>query len=139
MINYSKRLGDDMFDKLFPTSPGRVDPRTGMLVMTDQISLPDLRAMAEDRRARGRGSDRGDDRGYGRGDDRGRGGEFQPQETAFSKMTNAYQGMRRPGMSGPYLVEETGILQNPALWLILGTGVLIALEASGITNLSKKA
>lgn len=54
-------------------------------------------------------------------------------------MKNAYKGLRRPGMSGPYLVEGTGLLQNPALWLIVGTGILIALEANGVINLSKKA
>jgi hypothetical protein len=155
MINYSKRLGENMFDRMFPTTPGRVDPSTGMLVMTDQISLPELRAMAEERRrgqsrgydrgedrGRNQGPDRGDDRswgGSGRGDDRGRGGESRPQETAFTQMKNAYHGMRRPGMSGPYLVEQTGILQNPALWLIVGTGILIALEANGVTHLSGKA
>lgn len=135
MINYSKRLGENMFDRLFPTTPGRVDPTTGMLVMTDQISIPELRAMAEERRSRSRGYDRGDDRGYG-GRDEGRGADLRPKESAFSQMKTAYQGMRRPGMSGPFH-EETPLLENPALWLILGTGILIALEVNGITNLSK--
>lgn len=47
------------------------------------------------------------------------------------------EGYRMPAsLSGP----GTGMsfLQNPAFWLIAGTGVLIALEVAGITNLSKK-
>lgn len=149
MINYRKRLGDNMFDRMFPTTPGRVDPSTGMLVTTSHIPLPDLKSMMDERwrgqvrgedRGQGRGYDRGGERGYGGGDrdeDRGRGGEFRPRETAFSQMKNAYQGMRRPGMSGPG--EEPGLLQNPALWLIVGTGILIALEANGVTHFSGKA
>jgi hypothetical protein len=47
------------------------------------------------------------------------------------------EGYRMPAlMSG----AENGqsILANPVLWLIAGVGVLVALEATGATNLSKK-
>lgn len=38
-------------------------------------------------------------------------------------------------MSGPG--QSTGLLENPAFWLIAGLGVFIALETAGITHLSK--
>lgn len=141
MINYSKRLGgESLFDKMFPTSPGRVDPSTGMFVTTTNIPIDELRRIASDRGSRDRGyEDRG--RGYedrGHREDRGP-GEFRPTETAFSKMKSSFQSRPRPGMSGPYMTVETGPLQNPAIWLILGTGILIALEVSGVTHMSPKA
>ena len=134
MISYSKRLGESMFDKLFPTTPGRVDPRTGMLVATSQISIPELQRMAKDRESRGRGYE-GPSRGY---EDRGRGeeGSFF-REGSAPRGRGEYEGLRRQGMSG--FGEQTSILQNPALWLILGTGILISLEVSGITHFSPKA
>lgn len=48
------------------------------------------------------------------------------------------EGYRMPaGLSGPG--PSTSLIENPAFWLIAGTGVLIALEVSGIINLSNKA
>lgn len=133
MINYSRRLGENMFDKLFPTSPGRVDPSTGLLVTTAHIPMPDFRNMTDERwRSQGRGPERGYERGpWSRGEGREEGfprrGEY---EGSFPRMRGS--GLGQFG-------EETGLLQNPALWLILGTGILIALEVNGVTHLSTKA
>lgn len=136
MINYSRRLGENMFEKMFPMAPGRIDPKTGMLVTTVQVPLPEFGRQVSDQWKRsaggGGGYDRGEERPWG-----GAGGGSRSEEGMFPRARGAYEGMRRAGMAGPG--EETGLLQNPALWLILGTGVLIALEANGVTHLSKQA
>jgi hypothetical protein len=139
MIKYSsKHLGQSFFDKIFPTSPGRVDPRTGMLVATGSIPVPELRTMAVDRsRGEDRGYGRGEDRGYGRGEDRGRGGEFRGESSGYPWGRNDFSEARRPGMSGSG--DSTGILQNPLTWILVGAGILITLEATGVTHLSKNA
>lgn len=50
------------------------------------------------------------------------------------------EGYRVPAiMSGPGTPVATPLLNNPAFWLIAGVGLLIALEANGVTKLSSNA
>lgn len=146
MINYSsRRLGQSLFDKIFPTSPGRVDPRTGMIMHTGYVPLPELRTMVVDR-SRGGERGRGDDRGYGRGrgDDRDRSydrgddrGYDRSDENRYPRMRNDFGGADRPILSGPG--SSPGILENPLTWILVGAGIFIALEATGVTKLSAQA
>lgn len=133
MINYSsRRLGQSLFDKIFPTSPGRVDPRTGMIMHTGYVPLPELRTMAVDR-SRGGDRGRGEDRGYGRGADRGEDrGYDRGDESRFPRMRSNYGDASRPILSGPG--SSPGILENPLTWILVGAGVFIALGAAGIIN-----
>lgn len=70
-------------------------------------------------------------------------GDGDPFAAAASRAP--YPRMREragmPALSGPGCesCKMSSVLGNPALWLIAGVGVLIALEANGITKLSSNA
>lgn len=62
----------------------------------------------------------------------------QSGRDAWKPYPRMREGYKVPAiMSGPG--SSTTFLENPALWLIAGTVVLIALEANGVTKLSSNA
>src|SRR4029077_17369791 len=107
---------------------------TGLLVQTGGIPVPDLKSIVEEHRARQRA-----DRGRGDGGsryDRGEGGpRYDRGEGRYPR--SDYEGASRPVLSGPS--SSPGILENPLTWIIVGAGIPITLEATGITNLTPKA
>lgn len=138
MLNRSKRLGQSFFDKIFPTSEGRVDPRTGKLVQSIsfrpvtpweahereiQETEQKLRAL----KARGGGgvSPAGDG--------------IEEFASSLSRMRPDFAGQMNGRLSGYELSEGPGILENPLTWIVVGAGLLVALEATGVINLSNKA
>lgn len=71
-----------------------------------------------------------------------KGKTFRPRQGVdvwkpYPRMREGYQG--HAVMSGLGSHVGTSFLGNPALWLIAGTAVLIALEANGVTHLSSNA
>lgn len=60
---------------------------------------------------------------------------------AWAPYPRMREGYAAPALSGPgcHSCTMSSVLENPALWLITGTVVLIALEANGVTRLSSNA
>jgi len=64
----------------------------------------------------------------------------RPGGEAWKPYPRMREGYQAPAvLSGPGSKDSMSFLGNPALWLIAGTAVLIALEVNGVTNLSSNA
>jgi hypothetical protein len=71
---------------------------------------------------------------------KGRSLKERPGADAWRPYPRMREGYQAPvSMSGPGDSDGTGFLKNPAFWLIAGVGVLVALEANGVTKLSSNA
>lgn len=111
------RLGNAWYD-VFKTTPGRIDPRTGLLVQTSSFKAVAPWEGAPQREERGR------DRGF-RDDDR-----------AYPRLRRDYAETMRGQLSGPG--DSAGIFSSAIPLVFLGVAALVVLEATGVTNLSKQ-
>lgn len=110
------RLGGAWHD-VFQTSPGRTDPRTGLLVQRTSFKpvAPWERAEREIRDAEKKLE------------------ELKSRSSAYPRMRRDYAET----MSGQLGRHETSsIFSNAIPWVFLGVAALVALEATGVTRLS---
>lgn len=130
-------LGLDIED-VFKTSPGRINPRTGKLVQYKEYEAVAPWELEEKMRSRSRGRDF-EDRPRSRRDFDDRPRRRDDDEGEYPRPRRDYGEMFRSGMSGKSSMGHVGeFFGNAVPWVFLGVAAIVALEASGITNFSKK-
>lgn len=128
-------MGVDLYE-VFKTSPGRVDPRTGELVAYKSFKPVAPWESEERMRSRGRRDDDDRPRRFRDDDDRPRRRRDDDDDDFLRSRRDVGGLFRSSSMSG--LGDAGGFFGNAIPWVFLGIATIVALEASGVLNLSKK-
>jgi hypothetical protein len=145
-------MGQKSIYDVIKTSPGRINPRTGKIVqITEYEAIPPWerdersRGMDFDRDRRDFSRSRDEDRKRSRRDDDDRGRSRRDEDDRYSdypRPRRDYGEFFRSGMSGlgqnGYLRQTGEYFGNLVPWLFLGVAAIVALEASGITNITSR-